>query len=199
MSVTMHIIYALCTDVNPPPDNSATYTAPLTATELHRAIEQLNTSGKATGQDQCNLIWDDPATPWQSSHTAARILPRLLDGWKYTFNLETSASHRYTQAGQTQPLCIQSSTNCPHTTSWQTLRETCDGQVDSLSGRKNNNILPRQHAGSERVAAVLSIIVKLNEHAIKNITQNKTTMATFFDIKKAFDTVWHARLLHTLG
>ncbi|KAL8601820.1 hypothetical protein ACOMHN_020555 [Nucella lapillus] len=29
--------------------------------------------------------------------------------------------------------------------------------------------------------------------------KNKKTVATFFDIKKAFDSVWHAKLLNSLG
>ena len=38
-------------------------------------------------------------------------------------------------------------------------------------------------------------VVKLSEHVKKALTGGHTTVATFFDIKRAFDTVWHAKLL----
>ena len=38
-------------------------------------------------------------------------------------------------------------------------------------------------------------VVRLSEHVKKALTAGLTTVATFFDIKPAFDTVWHAKLL----
>ena len=38
-------------------------------------------------------------------------------------------------------------------------------------------------------------VVRLSEHVKKALTGGRTTVTTFFDIKRAFDTVWHAKLL----
>ena len=38
-------------------------------------------------------------------------------------------------------------------------------------------------------------VVRLIEHVKKNFAKGDSTLETFFDIKRAFDTVWHAKLL----
>ena len=41
-------------------------------------------------------------------------------------------------------------------------------------------------------------VVRLSKHVKKALTGGRTTVATFFDIKRAFDTVWHAKLLNKM-
>ena len=40
--------------------------------------------------------------------------------------------------------------------------------------------------------------IKLTSHIKKQFSRRKSTLATFFDVKKAYDSVWHARLLYKL-
>ena len=41
-------------------------------------------------------------------------------------------------------------------------------------------------------------LVKLTSQIKKQFSRRKSTLATFFDVKKAYDTVWHSRLLYKL-
>lgn len=59
-----------------------------------------------------------------------------------------------------------------------------------------NNIIPPCQAGFRKGRSCTDHVVRLVEKMKKTLTsKNKTLLTTFFDVKKAYDTVWHARLL----
>ena len=41
----------------------------------------------------------------------------------------------------------------------------------------------------------MEYVVRFSKHVKKALTGCRTTVATFFDIKRSFDTVWHTKLL----
>jgi ribonuclease HI/exonuclease III len=61
-----------------------------------------------------------------------------------------------------------------------------------------NDIIPIEQAGFRRGRCTVDHLVKLTCHIKKQFAHRKSTLATFFDIKKAYDQVWHARLLYKL-
>ncbi|KAL8582692.1 hypothetical protein ACOMHN_053286 [Nucella lapillus] len=66
---------------------------------------------------------------------------------------------------------------------------------------EKNEILPLCQAGFRKGRNCMEHDVRLIEDTKKWSLKgkNKKTVATFFDIKKAFDSVWHAKLLNKMG
>ncbi|KAL8589746.1 hypothetical protein ACOMHN_027254 [Nucella lapillus] len=66
---------------------------------------------------------------------------------------------------------------------------------------EKNDILPLCQAGFRKGRNCMEHVVRLIEDTKKWSLKgkNKKIVATFFDIKKAFDSVWHAKLLNKIG
>ena len=62
-----------------------------------------------------------------------------------------------------------------------------------------HNIIPRCQAGFKKGRGCADHIVRLSSHIKKASAKGHPTIATFFDIKAAFDSVWLERLYHKLG
>ena len=63
---------------------------------------------------------------------------------------------------------------------------------------KKNGIIPVNQAGLRKGRCTTDHLVKLTSHIKKQFSRRKGTLATFFNVKKAYDSVWHARLLYKL-
>lgn len=61
-----------------------------------------------------------------------------------------------------------------------------------------HNIIPTCQAGFRKNRRCMEHVVHLVEHVKRATCNNQTTVVTFFDIKRAFDSVWHAKLLDKL-
>lgn len=61
-----------------------------------------------------------------------------------------------------------------------------------------NNIIPIQQAGFRKGRCTTDHLVKLSNQIKKQFAKRKSVLATFFDVKKAYDSVWHAKLLSKL-
>ena len=61
-----------------------------------------------------------------------------------------------------------------------------------------NKILPVNQAGFRKGRSSVEHLVKLTTHIKHQFARRKNVLATFFDVKKAYDQVWHARLLYKL-
>ena len=64
---------------------------------------------------------------------------------------------------------------------------------------ESNNIIPLFQAGFRRGRGCMDHTVKLASHVKKAFAKRRPVAATFFDVKRAFDTVWHKLLIHKLG
>lgn len=60
-------------------------------------------------------------------------------------------------------------------------------------------VLPLNQAGFRKGRNCMEQVVRLVEHVKKAWVNRDTTLATFFDIRRAFDTVWHEKLLQKLA
>jgi len=61
-----------------------------------------------------------------------------------------------------------------------------------------NNIIPTNQAGFRKGRNTMDHLVKLSNNIKKQFARRKSCLATFCDIRKAYDRVWHARLLFKL-
>ena len=182
--------------VEPPKDNFQSFNADFTLSELRSAIKHLNTSGKATGQD--------PISYEMIRHLPDSLLSHLLQlfqvcwshgsipfAWKQAqvIGIPKEGKPR-NLASNYRPISL-----LPHLSKLYE-RVVTDRLTHYL---EKNNLIPLQQAGFRKGRCAVEHIVRLVEHAKKNLSHNRTTFATFFDIKKAFDTVWHAKLLQKLN
>ena len=65
-----------------------------------------------------------------------------------------------------------------------------------ITVKKEEGIIPVNQAGFRKGRCTTDHLVKLILK--KQFSGRKSTLATFFDVKKAYDSVWHARLLYKL-
>ena len=63
---------------------------------------------------------------------------------------------------------------------------------------EKNNVIPRCQSGFRRGRSCVENLMKLSSHVKKALMKRRPVMAAFFDIKRAFDTVWHEGLLQKL-
>ena len=63
---------------------------------------------------------------------------------------------------------------------------------------KKEGIIPVNQAGFRKGRCTTDHLVKLTSHIKKQYSRRKSTLATFFYVKKAYNSVWHARLLYKL-
>ena len=61
-----------------------------------------------------------------------------------------------------------------------------------------NGIIPNNQAGFQKGRSAIDHVVKLTTQIKHQFARRKSVLATFFDVKKAFDSVWHDRLLYKL-
>ena len=61
-----------------------------------------------------------------------------------------------------------------------------------------NDIIPVEQAGFKKGRCTTDHLVKLTNNIKKQFARRKSTLATFFYVMKAYDCVWHARLLFKL-
>jgi hypothetical protein len=181
---------------DPTTNNYQSFNADFTLSELCSAIKRLNTSGKATGRD--------PISYEMIQHFPNSLLIHLLrlfqDCWVTGYiPLAWKQAQVVGIPKEGKPRNIASNHRpialLPHLSKLYERLVT-----DRLSHHlEKNNLLPLQQAGFRKGRCSVEHIVRLVEHAKKNLTQKRTTFAAFFDIKKAFDTVWHAKLLQKLS
>jgi ribonuclease HI len=63
---------------------------------------------------------------------------------------------------------------------------------------ESKKVIPNFQAGFRKKRGCTDHIVKLTAHVKKAIIKKRAVFATFFDIKSAYDSVWHGMFLHKL-
>ena len=59
-------------------------------------------------------------------------------------------------------------------------------------------MIPVNQAGFRKGRCTIDHLVKLTNHIKKQFSRRQSTLASFCYVKKAYDSVWHARLLYKL-
>lgn len=63
---------------------------------------------------------------------------------------------------------------------------------------ERNNVIPKHQAGFRKGRSTIDHLVKLTTQIKHQFARRKGVLATFIDITKAYDQVWHSRLLYKL-
>lgn len=64
---------------------------------------------------------------------------------------------------------------------------------------EKNRLLPTCQSGFRRGRSCIENLVKLSSHVKRAMMRRRPVLATFYDIKRAYDTVWHQKLLLKLS
>ena len=80
------------------------------------------------------------------------------------------------------------------------MRERKKKRKKEKKKRKKKGIIPVNQVGFRKGRCTTDHLVKLTSHIKKQFSRRKSTLATFFFfyVKKAHDSVWHARILYKL-
>ena len=60
---------------------------------------------------------------------------------------------------------------------------------------EKNNIIPTIQSGFQRGRGCSDHVVKISAHVKKALAKRRTVLAAFYDVQRAYDSVWHGRLL----
>ena len=169
--------------------------APLTYEEYIEALKSFSSNSSAVGIDGISYkmilnlpsswkrllynlyhkCWDEGTLPlaWQKSI----IIPILKQGKPKS------------SVGSYRPIALTS--NCAKLMEKIVLKRL-------LFHCEKNNIIPNHQAGFRKGRSVNDHLIKLSSQIKKQFAQRKSVLATFIDIKKAYDSVWHEQLLFKL-
>ena len=63
---------------------------------------------------------------------------------------------------------------------------------------EKNRLLPKCQSGFRKGRSCTENLVKISSHVKRAMMRRRPVLATFYDIKRAYDTVWHSKLLQKL-
>ena len=181
----------------PTPDNTTIINSDIKLQELESAINGIKNTNKATGTDPIsyNMIRHLP-------HTMLLILLAFYQtcwntgavpsAWKSAVVIGIHKDGKpKTNPESYRPISLTSHLGKTYE---HIMKHRLEYHLEK------NNIIPTCQAGFRRGRQCIEHVVHLMEDTKTWIQRgNRTTAATFFDIKKAFDTVWHAKLLDKLN
>jgi exonuclease III/ribonuclease HI len=182
--------------LDPVADNSTMYNADLTLSDLNLAINHIPSKEKATGSDPISnlMLRHLPETFkkvllafFQACWTSGSI----PDSWREAVvvgipkqgkpkHLPTS----YRPIALTSHMC-------------KLYERIVKSRLEYIL--EANEIIPICQAGFRKNRSCTEHVVHLIEHTKRATCNKQTTVATFFDINRAFDSVWHAKLLNKMS
>lgn len=177
-------------------NNSTIFNTDLTVDEISTAIRSLSSTGKASGLDPISnrMLTQMPL----SMHT---ILLSLFQKCWQTGSVPIEWKHALV-VGIPKP---NKPRNNP--TSYRPIALT--PHIGKLYERivknrlvhvlESENKIPLCQAGFRRGRNCMEHVIQLMEHVKRSLHNRQSTVATFFDIKRAFDTVWHKKLLNKIA
>nr|KAG5712850.1 hypothetical protein BaRGS_007447 [Batillaria attramentaria] len=177
-------------------DGQAPSNGDLTLEELRTAIGSLGSQGKATGHD--------PISYQMIRHFPDRMIKVLLGFYQTCWD-----SGQIPKAWKKAVVvAIHKDGKPPHLpTSYRPVALTSHlGKVYERLARdrleyhlEKHGIIPLCQAGFRKGRGCMKHVARLTSEIKKAMVNKHSMVTTFFDIKRAFDTVWHAKLLDKLS
>ena len=180
----------------PAEDNSKPFNLNLKRKELNKAIKGIKSASKSTGKDPISykmiqqlpntfleILLDFFEACWQTG-----TMPKA---WK---EAQVIAIHKEGKPRK-DPNSYRPISLTPHL--GKVYERIIKTRLEFYL--EKHGIIPVCQAGFRKGRSCTDHIVKLTAHMRKAISSNRTMLATFFDVKRAFDTVWHSKLLDKLG
>ena len=181
---------------SPNPDNQCPINQDFSIHELRRCLNDIKKAKKATGVDKISYL--------MIKHLPEKALYELLGFYNRCYSFGTVP--KQWKMAEVVPIHKNGKPRCDPS-SYRPISLTPHlGKVYErlLKSRlefhlEKHNIIPSFQAGFRRGRGCTDHLVKLSSHIKKSLKRNKPTLATFFDVKRAFDSVWIAKLLQKLS
>ena len=180
---------------DPLPENDLWFNSPITYEELKTAISSLHDKKSSVGIDAISnqLIKHLPENCLIFLHN---IFQRCWESgtvpqvWKKSIVIPIAkAGKPKRNKNSYRPISLTSHTSkLMEKIVLQRLTTYCD----------KNNVIPVNQAGFRKGRSTMEHLVKLTTQIKHQFSRRKSVLATFFDVKKAYDQVWHKRLLFKL-
>ena len=180
---------------DPAADDSLPVNSPLTCTELKRALASIKKVKVSTGLDivSYQMLMEVPESFLK---TLLGFFQRCWDGgtipaeWKHAVVVPI---HKIGKARKEiasyRPISLTSHLG-------KVYERVIKRRLEYFCESKK--VFPACQAGFRRGRGVTDHLVKLGEHVGRAMGKRKVLLSCFFDISRAYDQVWHARLLQKL-
>ena len=181
---------------DPADDNTLDINKPFTVDEVKAALQSINDVNKAPGKDKLSYqmlqqLPENMLLIFTDFFNFCYSKGKLPDAWKAA---TVFALHK-TGKPVENPESYRPISLTPHASKW--FERVINMRLTHYLNR--NNIIPDNQSGFRRFRSVTDNLVYLTERFKQTIQgRRNTTYATFFDLKRAFDRVWHTKLLSKL-
>ena len=181
---------------DPLPDNSLDYNKPITSEEFELELQNIKNKNKASGKDKItyqiiNKLPNKIKAVYLDLFNKCLQKNYIPKTWKVA-EVFTLLKHG---KPADDPDSYRPISLTPH--SGKIFERIINARL--VHFLEQNNIIPKEQAGFRRFRCTTDNLTYLTERMKKTLRhKNKHMFTTFFDVKKAFDRVWHVKLLEQL-
>ena len=182
---------------DPTPDNTMKINAPITMAELEEAIKDIRSKKKACGSDPLNYLMISHLPPNQK-HTLLGLFNKCLTQGEIPDQWKEAQVFTILKPGKppSDPNSYRPISLTPHT--GKLFEKIIKSRLEHYL--EDNVILPDAQSGFRHSRSTTDNLTYLTEHMKAALRKKyQGTYCTFFDIEKAFDRVWHTKLLSKLA
>ena len=182
---------------DPIPDNTLKINAPITMSELEEAIKDIKSKKKACGSDPLNYLMISHL-PQNQKHTLLGLFNKCLTQGQIPDKWKEAQVFTLLKPGKppSDPNSYRPISLTPHT--GKLFEKIMKSRLEHYL--EENIILPDAQSGFRHSRSTTDNLTYLTERMKAALRQKYQGMyCTFFDIEKAFDRVWHAKLLSKLA
>ena len=181
---------------DPTEDNTLDVNKPFSIEEVRAALQSINDVNKAPGEDKLSYqmlqhLPDNMLLIFTDFFNFCYTKGKMPDAWKAATVFALHKTGKPVESPDSyRPISLT-----PHTSKW--FERVINMRLTHYLNQ--NNIIPHNQSGFRRFRSVTDNLVYLSEKFKQTIQgRRNTTYATFFDLKRAFDRVWHTKLLSKL-
>ena len=169
--------------------------SPFSILELNQSLLQIKNTKKATGQDPLSYTLIKHL-PTKAKSALLGYFNHLFGTGAYPSKWKEATVHPILKPGKARkdPKSYRPISLTPHVS--KIYERLIKNRLEYFFESKN--LIPRIQSGFRKGRSCTENIIKLTAHIKKGITNRRPVMATFFDLHRAYDTVWHHRLLQKL-
>ena len=182
--------------IDPPSNNNLAYNKPITMKEFEMAVQNIKKADKAPGLDKITYTIIKKFTPnikeiYLDLFNQCLKTGIIPDAWKVAEVVAIPKPGKDTTLPENhRPISLT-----PH--SGKIFERIINDRL--VQYLESNNIIPQQQAGFRRFRSTTDNLVFLAEKMKNTLRSPKGYMfSAFFDVQKAFDRVWHGKLLDQL-